>query len=371
MGASDIHLEPQEKGFFCRYRVDGILQNFVPLDKASQSAVISRIKIMANVDIAEKRLPQDGRVQLALEGRDVDLRVATFPTIYGEHVAIRILDKTKGVFKLEELGFSKEMLERFSQTLKKPFGFVLVTGPTGSGKTTTLYAGLNLVNDAQKNIITLEDPVEYSIANVHQSQVNVKAGLTFANGLRSIVRLDPDVIMIGEIRDKETAEIAIHASLTGHLVFSTLHTNDAPSAYTRLIDIGAEAYLASSAISVIVAQRLVRKLCPACKKEYSPSSEEMDLMNGSRKESRGKVTFFKEQGCPECRSTGYKGRTAIFELLAPNDAIRSLVLRKAPAQEIALAARESGMVTMREDGFDKVRAGVTSVAEVVRVTEED
>ena len=367
--ASDIHLEPQEKSFYCRYRVDGILQNFLPLPPEYQSAIVSRIKIMADMDISEKRLPQDGRIQLNIDGKQVDLRVASFPTIYGEHVAVRILDKSTGILKLEELGLVGEYLEKFSSMIRRPHGMILVTGPTGSGKTTTLYSVLNTLKDSKKNIITLEDPVEYSIDRIHQSQVNVKAGLTFANGLRSIVRLDPDIIMIGEIRDKETAEIAIHAALTGHLVFSTLHTNDAPSAYSRLIDIGVEPYLAASSVTAILAQRLLRKLCPKCKKSYQPTDEEIAVFHDVDKSKFQKAPFYKDVGCKECKSTGYLGRTGIFELLVPDDTIRQLVAKKTPSHEISSQARRLGMTTLREDGLDKVKKGMTTVAEILRTTE--
>lgn len=368
--ASDIHIEPQDNSFYCRYRVDGTLQKPTNLDPKLQPAVISRIKIMANIDIAEKRLPQDGRIQLDIEGRNIDLRVATFPTIYGEHVAIRILDKSMGILKLEELGFEEETLERFKSVITRPYGLILVTGPTGSGKTTTLYSVLNTINDSNKNIITLEDPVEYTIKGIHQSQVNARAGLTFASGLRSIVRLDPDIIMIGEIRDKETAEIAIHSALTGHLVFSTLHTNDAASACTRLIDIGIEPYLLSSSLTAILAQRLVRKLCLKCKKEYQHSEEELLLIGESKGRNQEKTSFYKEVGCQECYLTGFKGRTGMFELLTPTDKLKELIAKKSSAHELLDEAKRVGMKTLREGGLSKVEAGITSLSEVLRVTEE-
>jgi len=368
--ASDIHIEPQEDDFYCRYRVDGMLQKPKPLDKKLQSAVISRIKIMANIDITEKRLPQDGRIQTTVGKKPIDLRIATFPTIYGEHVSIRILDKSSGILRLDQLGFQPDTLERFASSIKKPYGIVLVTGPTGSGKTTTLYSALNAISDTKKNIITLEDPVEYTIPGIHQSQVNVKAGLTFATGLRSIVRSDPDIIMIGEIRDRETADIAIHAALTGHLVFSTLHTNDAPSACARLIDIGVEPYLAASSIAVILAQRLVRRLCPKCKKEYEPNDSEKSLIAGVSDERQRIKKLFRESGCKECLNTGFKGRTGIFEILIPSDSIKGLIVRKAPAHELVNEARKSGMKSLRDDGLAKVAAGITSLSEVLRVTEE-
>jgi len=368
--ASDIHIEPQERDFYCRYRVDGMLQQPTMLDRGLQSAVISRIKIMANIDIAEKRLPQDGRVQTSVEGRAIDLRVATFPTIYGEHIAIRILDKSAGIFSLDQLGLSAGILRQFRKIIKRPYGIVLVTGPTGSGKTTTLYSALHAINDTKKNIITLEDPVEYTIPGIHQSQVNVKAGLTFAAGLRSIVRSDPDVIMIGEIRDRETADIAIHAALTGHLVFSTLHTNDAPSACARLVDIGVEPYLVASSVTAILAQRLVRKLCGKCRKEYEPTGAEEELLINAGNDKKKIKSLFKESGCKECLQTGLKGRIGIYELLVPSDPIKELIVKKSPAHEIADLAKRDGMVPLREDGIAKVISGITSLSEVLRVTEE-
>jgi type IV pilus assembly protein PilB len=369
-GASDIHLEPQEEGFYYRYRIDGVLQDFIPLLQENQSAIISRFKIMADIDIAEKRLPHDGRIQLNMEGREVDLRVTTFPTIYGEHVAIRVLDKSKGILKLDELGFEGELLKKFKTLITKPHGIILVTGPTGSGKTTTLYSVLNALKDLRRNIITLEDPVEYTIESIHQSQVNVKAGLTFAGGLRSIVRLDPDIIMIGEIRDKETAEIAIQAALTGHLVFSTLHTNDAPSACTRLIDIGIEPYLVASSITAVLAQRLVRRLCQRCREAYRPTKENLVLLDLANIDADEKMTFYKENGCKECYEAGFKGRTGIYELFLPNDKMRELITKKVSSHELLEEAKKAGMTTLLEDGLAKVKGGITSLAEILRVTEE-
>jgi len=367
--ASDIHIEPQENKFYCRYRVDSMLGKPINLERKLQSAVISRIKIMANIDIAEKRLPQDGRIKLNLENKQIDLRIATFPTIYGEHVAIRVLDKSIGIFKLKDLGFQENILKIFNPLILRPYGMILITGPTGSGKTTTLYSILNAINDTKKNIISLEDPVEYSIEGIHQSQVNLKAGLTFASGLRSIVRLDPDIIMIGEIRDKETAEIAIHSALTGHLVFSTLHTNDAASAYNRLVDIGVEPYLVASSATAILAQRLLRRLCPKCKKSYKPNEEEI-LLISEKGHKLEKNTFYKETGCKECNLSGFKGRTAIFELLVPTDHIKELIIKKTSANELLDEAKRSGMRSLREDGLDKVKEGITSISEILRVTEE-
>ena len=370
-GASDIHLEPEKDNFNCRYRIDGILYPASQIPMEDQAAVISRIKIMGNMDIAEKRLPQDGRIRMHVAGRDVDLRVSTFPSIYGENVVIRILDRSGGVLKLEQLGLSKNMLTSLSDMIRRPYGTILVTGPTGSGKTTSLYAALSEINTVEKNIITLEDPVEYEISHIRQSQVNVKAGLTFATGLRSVVRQDPDIIMIGEIRDKETADIAVHAALTGHLVFSTLHTNDAPSAATRLIDMGVEPFLAASAMTGILAQRLMRTLCPHCKTKYTPPLELLKQL-GIKRQEKGdaKHVFYKEAGCKKCKQRGYTGRIGIFELLIPNERIRNLISQKVSAAVLREEATKAGMRTLRDDGLEKVVSGLTSVSELLRVTEE-
>jgi len=367
MGASDIHLEPERKSFECRYRIDGVLYPATRISADEQASVISRIKIMANMDIAEKRLPQDGRIRTTVAGNEVDLRVSTFPTIYGENLVIRILDRSQGVLKLDQLGFSESSLESYRQLIIRPYGIILVTGPTGSGKTTTLYAALNEINSLEKNIITLEDPVEYEISHVRQSQVNVKAGLTFAAGLRSIVRQDPDVIMIGEIRDKETAEIAIHASLTGHLVFSTLHTNDAVAAVTRLIDMGVEPFLVSSSVIGIIAQRLIRILCNNCKQKYAPSPDMLKQFNLNAKQG---YTFYKEISCDKCKHRGYTGRSGIYEFFIPTDRAKELIGRKASANELREEAIASDMKTLREAGLEKVMEGLTSVSEILRVTEE-
>lgn len=366
--ASDIHLEPQRSSFDCRYRIDGLLYPVSEIDIANQNAIISRIKIMANMDITEKRLPQDGRMQTFVGGRDVDLRISTFPTIYGENLAIRILDRSHGVFNLEQLGFSVENLKTFTGLIRRPYGIILVTGPTGSGKTTTLYAALTQINTVEKNIITLEDPIEYEIPRVRQSQVNVKAGLTFASGLRSILRQDPDIVMIGEIRDRETADIAIHAALTGHLVFSTLHTNDAPAAATRLVDMGIEPFLIASSIIGILAQRLVRVLCPDCKKAYKPS-DELLVELGLKKTGKDEYTFYKEQGCPRCNQRGYVGRTGIYEMLLPTDAIKEMIIRKESDANLRKEAQRLGMKTLRQSGLEKVIEGFISVSELLRVTE--
>ena len=369
IGASDIHIEPERTYLGYRFRSDGILQKAEKIPFEYQAAVISRIKIMANLDIAEKRLPQDGRIQMYIKDKEVDLRVSTFPTIHGENVVIRILDRSSGILKLKQIGFSEQEYKRFHSLIERPYGIILVTGPTGSGKTTTLYGALSEIDATKKNIITLEDPVEYEIENVRQSQVNVKAGLTFASGLRSIVRQDPDIIMIGEIRDKETADIAIHAALTGHLVFSTLHTNNAPSAATRLIDMGVEPFLIASSIIGILAQRLVRTLCPACKKEYKPTRDIIKRLGLDKLKSTEK-SFYKETGCAKCKGQGYSGRTGIFELLIPNDRIKELISQRASAVILSEEAVKNGMKTLHDAGLEKAALGITSISEVLRVTEE-
>jgi len=367
-GASDIHLEPEEKKLYVRVRIDGVLHDIKPIPKDLEPKVISRVKILANMDIAEKRLPQDGRSKINILGREIDLRVSTFPTIHGENMSIRLLDKSQALFKLEDLGFQKDALNVFKEQVKKPYGIILVTGPTGSGKTTTLYAVLNLINDLKKNIITLEDPIEYVIPRVRQSQVNVKAGLTFATGLRAMLRHDPDIIMIGEIRDRETAEIAIHAALTGHLVFSTLHTNDAPSAAGRLIDMGIEPFLISSSLNGILAQRLLRQLCPKCKKAYKPQEAEINTLGF--KSSSKDITLYKEVGCSKCRETGYKGRTGIFEFLVLDEDLKDLILKKASSHQIKDYAIKKGMDTLRNAALENLSKGLTSPSEVLRVTQE-
>jgi type IV pilus assembly protein PilB len=367
-GASDIHIEPEEDTLKTRLRRDGMMHEITSPPKHLQSAIISRIKIMANLDIAERRIPQDGRFTVKVEGRQIDVRVSCIPTIYGENVVMRLLDSSGAMVGLEGLGFPKDMLERYSKLILRPHGIILVTGPTGSGKTTTLYSSLVKINTVEKNIITIEDPVEYKLAGIRQTQVDVKVDLTFANGLRSILRQDPDIIMVGEIRDFETAEIAIQAALTGHLVLSTLHTNDAPSAITRLVDMGVEPFLASSSVIAILAQRLVRKICPDCKEKYVPSEEELGEVRIESTEDRGQSTekrgqrteivFYKGKGCPKCMNTGYKGRVGIYELLVPDEKMHNAIIAKAPADEIRKLARAAGMKTMMEDGIDKIREGV-------------
>lgn len=363
--ASDIHVEPEEDKVRIRYRIDGILHEIKDLPKHLQSALASRIKVMAQMDIAETRNPQDGRIQLKMENKNIDLRVSTFPTVHGENIVLRILDKSSVILGLAELGFSDKDLKDFDKVIHHPNGIILVTGPTGSGKTTTLYAALSTINTMEKNIITIEDPVEYELPLIRQTQVNPKAGLTFASGLRSILRQDPDIVMVGEIRDRETADIAIRASLTGHLVFSTLHTNDAASALTRLLDMGVEPFLVSSSVIAILAQRLVRVICPKCKEKYSPSQEIINNLNLTKK-----VEFYHGKGCMRCKETGFIGRIGIFELLLMNDTIKNMITAKKSANEIKKAALDSGMRVLLDDGLDKVQKGITTVEEVLKVTEE-
>ncbi len=363
--ASDIHIEPAPDKVLIRYRVDGILHEVQQAPKHLQNALTSRIKVMARMDIAETRNPQDGRIQLKMESKNLDLRVSSFPTVNGENLVLRILDKTSVLLGLAELGFSQEDLKGFDKLIRRPNGIILVTGPTGSGKTTTLYAALAAINTVEKNIITIEDPVEYEIPLIRQTQVNVKAGLTFASGLRSILRQDPDIIMVGEIRDKETAEIAIQASLTGHLVLSTLHTNDAAGSLTRLIDMGIEPFLIASSVIGILAQRLVRVICPKCKEEYDPPQEILKSFNPP-----GQIKFYRGRGCNHCKSTGFTGRIGIFELLLIDEEIKGMVTAKKPANEIRKKAIEKGMRVLTDDGIEKVKKGTTSIDELLRVTEE-
>jgi general secretion pathway protein E len=350
-GASDIHIEPYERRSSVRFRVDGTLREVVQPNKALHAALISRLKIMAELDIAEKRMPQDGRISLRIGGRAIDVRVSTLPSSHGERAVLRLLDKAESRFTLEGLGMDGEVLERYSRLIQQPHGIVLVTGPTGSGKTTTLYASLGQVDTATTNVLTVEDPVEYELAGIGQTQVNAKIELTFAKALRAILRQDPDVIMIGEIRDYETAQIAIQASLTGHLVLATIHTNDAPSCVTRLIDMGVEPYLLSSSLLGALAQRLVRKLCPACR----------------RPDAEGR---WHPVGCVQCSGTGYKGRTGVYELMVVDENVKELVHNRASEQDLAAAARAAGLKSMREDGDRLVSQGLTSAEEVIRVTRD-
>jgi len=366
--ATDIHIEPYEDDLYVRYRVDGILHD-VPTPasiKRFQAAIISRIKIMADMNIAEKRLPQDGRIQFKMDNETVDLRVSTLPILHGESVDLRILPRSQMHLGLDQLGLPPAYVQIIESLIRKPHGIMLVTGPTGHGKTTTLYACLSKINTPDKKIITVEDPVEYQLKRINQVPVHHKIGLTFANGLRSILRQDPDVIMVGEIRDQETAEIAIRASLTGHLVFSTLHTNDAAGAITRLIDMGIEPYLVASSIEAILAQRLVRLLCPKCKVEYRP---DRSILEKERFDLGGDLKIFRSgSGCEECRHTGYKGRTGIYEFLTLDESVRKLVLEKTSSGIIKKEALGKGMTTLRQDGWQKVKSGLTTIDEVLRVT---
>lgn len=368
--ASDIHIECFEKEVSVRFRKDGILHMITSVPKKIQSSLISRVKIMAELDIAEKRKPQDGRIRVKVAGRDVDVRISTVPTAWGESVVMRLLDRTTVILSLEDLGLEGEKLKSIDNLIHRSYGIVLVTGPTGSGKTTSLYASLERINSPDKKIITIEDPVEYQIMGINQIQVNAKVNLTFANGLRSILRQDPDVILVGEIRDRETADIAIHASLTGHLVFSTLHTNDSASAITRLIDMDIEPFLITSSLVAVVAQRLVRVFCKYCKQPYKPTDEELERIGIQRSDIPDGI-LFRAKGCSNCIETGYSGRTAIFETLIVNDDIRNLTLSTADSTSIKKLAVDCGMSTLRMDGADKIVKGVTSIDEVLRVTEED
>ncbi len=359
--ASDIHIEPFEKEFRVRYRIDGVLVSQEPPPRELKAAIISRVKLMARLNIAERRLPQDGRIKIKTLGREVDLRVSTLPTLYGESVVMRLLDRSAGDFyDLERLGFDRHMLSRMQYYTSLPHGIFLVTGPTGSGKSTTLYSALKRINQTDKKIITIEDPVEYQMDGINQIHVNPQIGLTFASGLRHIVRQDPDVIMVGEIRDRETADIAIRAALTGHFVYSTLHTNDAPSAITRLTDMGVENYLIVSSLVAVMAQRLVRVICEECKTSagtaVTPEGETIGVFRGA--------------GCENCYNTGYHGRVGIFELMELNEELRASVMRNEDASLITTLARRNGMHNLREDGWDKVRRGVTTADEVLRVTQE-
>jgi len=366
--ASDIHIEPTQKTLKIRYRLDGILYDMLSPPKHIQSTLISRIKIMAQMNIAEKRLPQDGRIEIRIGEKNIDIRASTIPTAFGERVVLRLLDKSNILLRVSDLGMAGDGLKTFDRLIRAPHGIILVTGPTGSGKTTTLYAALASIHSTDINIITIEDPIEYQIDGIGQIQVNPRIDLTFANGLRSIVRQDPDVILVGEIRDLETAEIAIQSALTGHLVFSTLHTNDAASAVTRLIDMGIEPFLVTSSVMGILAQRLVRVICSQCKEAYVPDEESLQniglvpsMLKGNR--------IYRGTGCPSCLNTGYKGRTGIFELMVLDDTLQSLILRTPDANAIKHEAVKKGMTTLRQDGARKVIEGITTIEEVFRVTQ--
>lgn len=361
--ASDIHIEPYEENIRVRYRIDGELQNYLNVAKYIHSAIITRVKIMGKMDIAEKRIPQDGRVETNIEGADIDMRISILPTVYGEKVVMRILSRSTAIMNKKQIGFTPENLKAFDKIIKTPNGIILLVGPTGSGKTTTLYAILKEINDITKNIITVEDPVEYRIEGINHTQVNNKAGLTFATSLRAILRQDPDVIMIGEIRDSETAQIAVRASITGHLVFSTVHTNDTVSTVARLVDMGVEKYLVSSALSGVVAQRLVKKICTKCKTEHKPTKSEMKLM-----EIDESVVIYKGKGCNACNQTGYKGRTAIHEVLPITEDIKEMIDNGSTMQEIKRKAIENGMMTLKESSKILVLDGITSIEELVKMT---
>jgi general secretion pathway protein E len=369
-GASDIHIEPFKNRLAIRQRVDGILYDMFSPPVHIQSALVSRIKVMARLNIAEKRLPQDGRTEIRIADVNVDVRVSTLPTAFGERVVLRLLDKSSVLLKLTDLGMTPEKLKQFDTLIHAAHGIILVTGPTGSGKTTTLYAALSSINNTDINIITVEDPIEYQMEGIGQVQVNPKINLSFANGLRSIVRQDPDVILVGEIRDMETAEISIQAALTGHLVFSTLHTNDSSSAVTRLIDMGIEPFLVTSSVNAILAQRLVRRICKTCREPFVPDLESLQSIGITEEWMLGDGTIYRNKGCPDCLQTGHRGREGIFELLLMDDEIKSTILRTSDANAIRKVGEKNGMVSLRRDGARKVIEGITTIEEVFRVTEE-
>ncbi|MDY6904791.1 MAG: type II secretion system ATPase GspE [Thermodesulfobacteriota bacterium] len=366
--ASDIHIEAYQDSFKIRYRVDGILYDFLTPPKRIQPALVSRIKVMADMNIAEKRLPQDGRLQVRIGDQEIDIRVSSIPITAGERLVLRLLNKSSAMLELQELGLPADKYDLFNRLIHYANGIILVTGPTGSGKTTTLYGALSTINKPDINIITIEDPVEYQINGINQIHVNQKIGLTFARGLRSIVRQDPDVILIGEIRDHETAEIAVQSALTGHLVFSTLHTNDSASAITRLVDIGVEPFLISSSVIAVVAQRLVRVLCPHCKEAYTPDEEALKSIDAPPAQFDGRV-IYRRKGCSQCLHTGYSGRVGIFEIMVLDENIKKMILTTHDSGRIEAAAIRQGMTTLRDDGIRKVLEGVTSIAEVLRVTQ--
>jgi len=370
--ASDIHIEPYEKDLRLRYRIDGVLYEInPPPPKELQDAIIARIKVLSDMDIAETRIPQDGRIRVTTKTKVVDLRVSTFPTVFGEKVVMRLLDKSSLQLDLAQLGFEKEELEKFERVIAQPYGMILVTGPTGSGKSTTLYSVLSRLNTTRDNIVTIEEPVEYQIRGINQVQVNPDIGLTFAMGLRAILRQDPNVVMVGEIRDQETAEIAIKAALTGHLVLSTLHTNDSVGAISRLIDIGIEPFLVSSAVSLIAAQRLVRRICPHCKESYTPSPKVLESLKIKPKPGE-QILFYRGTGCESCKNTGYRGRIAIYEILTLNKHLRELIVKRANTMVLQdVAKKEEGMRTLRESALIKVLKGVTTVEEAMGITMEE
>jgi type IV pilus assembly protein PilB len=365
--ASDIHVEPTERDLRIRFRVDGVLHEVMQSPKSIQNGVISRLKVMSEINIAERRIPQDGRMSLNVSGKPIDLRIATLPTVNGEKVVMRILDKGRAMLSLDDLGFRDDVLSRYETSYKKPYGTILVTGPTGSGKSTTLYATLNIINEPHRNIITVEDPVEYRLAGINQIQMNTKAGLTFAIALRSILRADPDVILVGEIRDRETAIIAIEASLTGHLVLSSLHTNDAASTPMRLVEMGVEPFLVVSALDCVLAQRLARRLCDHCKEPYQPTESELTEVGWPADQTYEWPTLHRAVGCAACGRTGYRGRFAIHEVMLMTEEIERLVIERRSTEDIKKAAVMQGMATLREDGLRKVAQGATSLEEIFRV----
>lgn len=366
--ASDVHLEPTKRGLLVRYRIDGILHDVRMLPPRIKPAIISRIKILSRMDIAERRLPQDGRFQLRFGAREVDLRISSIPTVYEEKIVMRLLDKSQGVISLDTIGFSNEQLEEFRQMITSSYGIILITGPTGSGKSTTLYGALNEIDSIEKNVITVEDPVEYKLDRINQINVRPKINLTFANVLRSILRQDPDIIMIGEMRDSETAQIAVQSSLTGHLVFSTLHTNDAVSSLTRMIDMGIAPFLISSSVIGVMAQRLVRQICPRCIEEYKPDEKIFkNIKTNINIPDFENIKFYRGKGCDHCKHTGYRGRTAIIEMVRINDEIRSMIINHSSNNEIKEVAIKNGMLTLMDSGIAKVLEGITTIDEVIRV----
>jgi len=365
--ASDVHLEPTEQALVVRYRIDGVLHEVMKSPKNIQSGVISRLKIMSDINIAERRVPQDGRLSVTHQGKKIDLRVATLPTVWGEKVVMRVLDNSTARMELSDLGFSDHNYGTFSKSFVKPYGMILVTGPTGSGKSTTLYATLNQIARPEVNVITVEDPVEYRLPGINQVQTNTKAGLTFASALRSILRCDPDIVLIGEIRDHETAQIAVEAALTGHLVLSTLHTNDAPSAVTRLTEMGLEPFLVGSALDCVLAQRLARRLCSKCKEAYEPTPELLEQARFPWQDGMPLPKLYRQVGCPACSKTGYRGRLALHEVMAVSEDIERLAVEHASATAISEVARQEGMITLRDDGMLKVAQGITTIDEILRV----
>ncbi|MCL5292287.1 MAG: GspE/PulE family protein, partial [Actinobacteria bacterium] len=364
--ANDVHIEPQEKDVKIRFRIDGVLHEIMRSPKKIQPGMTSRVKIMANMDIAQRRTPQDGRFGLTVDGKAIDFRVATIPTIHGEKIVLRLLQRESVMLNLDDLGFAAGTLEFFKSSLSRPYGAILVTGPTGSGKTTTLYAALNILNSIERNVITVEDPVEYRLASLSQVQVNTRTGLTFAAALRSILRHDPDIVMIGEIRDGETALIAIESALTGHLVLTTLHTNDAPSAITRITEMGVEPFLISSAVDCIVGQRLARRLCVHCRQPHEPDPDVVAEANLPTLDLPEK--FYRAKGCKMCGETGYRGRVGLYEVLLMNEEIERLTVERASSEDIYRAATKAGMRSLKLDGFEKVKQGITSLEELMRVT---